>query len=141
MDYTINPLTKRKIKVNGPIYRKLVKSGIIENSAQVNQFTIFDNPNLRSWMLRNNIQTIQPSTLIPLKVLLNVYNQYTSSLSLSPSPSPSSSIIKQLCQMVSKKDLKTFIDQNNITKINENTPLPFAIVMGPTVFAHLLEDS
>ncbi|MEO0236749.1 MAG: hypothetical protein ABIN35_00755 [candidate division WOR-3 bacterium] len=102
-------------------------------------------------MLRNNIQTIQPSTLIPLKVLLNVYNQYTSSPSLSPSlsptqsqtesPSPSPSIIKQLCQMVSKKDLKTFIDQNNITKINENTPLPFAIVMGPTVFAHLLEDS
>jgi hypothetical protein len=88
-------------------------------------------PILRSWLV-NNIEKLQPTTMIPVGVLIATYNQFTQN-SLK-----NSTIFRQLSEIVGSENLKAYMKSKNLKKLTLHTELPFAIIMGPDVFKQII---
>ena len=95
---------------------------------------IMDNPILVNWLNKQKIIDLQPTTLIPLGIILDSYEQYSCNLKIGKS----SKIDDRVIEMIYSQDLKTYMRQNNLRKIDLSTKMPFAMIMGPDVFKQLL---
>lgn len=164
MEYIVNPLTGRKIKVNGKIYNDLVNQsggnpillalpplsklaipgGLTLASYVANKYlkdqegggdvmNMLDNKILQAWLKEKHIKTVQPNTLIPIGVLLAIYNQSTGHQT-----DDRKTIMKQISEIVNKDDLHKFMKSKKLTKLDQYTELPFATIMGPSVFSQII---
>lgn len=177
MEKIVNPLTGRKIKINGKIYKELVKKSVLTQNRIIksqqggnpmlmslppltdlvipggltiasylsnkylkkqtgggNNINIIDNNILQVWLKSNHKTELQPSTLIPAGVLLAVYNQ-----SIDQPINNKNTTHKQISELVNHEDLHKFMKYKRITKLDQHTELPFAIIMGPSIFTQYVQ--
>jgi hypothetical protein len=94
--------------------------------------TLLNNEILGKWLKMKKISMVQPDTLIPAGIICAVYYDY---IKITPPEKP---IIEHIEYMVNASDLKSYMHTHKIKQLIPQTLLPFAIVMGPSVFHQLL---
>jgi hypothetical protein len=178
MDFIVNPLTGRKIKVNGRVYKQMMKqtsknpkqeggnpllmvlpsladlvipAGLTVASCTAqkyfkpqkgggheneSRYNILTNPILQSWLRENHIKEVLPSTMIPIKVLIEVYNQYSNH-----SLESHDTIHQKMLEMIDPEDLVLYMKQHHLKNLTLQTPIPFAALMGADVFKQLINHT
>jgi acyl CoA:acetate/3-ketoacid CoA transferase len=90
--------------------------------------TLISHPQLNTW-LKGNDQSLSAYMLVPLGLLKKVYQSYGQ---LEQPP--------RLVEMVEENDVRQYMRHQGITHINAQTQLPYAIVMGPSVFHQVVME-
>lgn len=93
---------------------------------------IIDNSVLHSYL---NGKPVAPNTLIPTNTLLSVLNTHLNQKNINKS-----SIESQLHNFVSKEDLEKYKKKKHLMSIKSETKIPFAIIMGPSVFNQYVDE-
>uniref|UniRef100_A0A6C0BK83 Uncharacterized protein n=1 Tax=viral metagenome TaxID=1070528 RepID=A0A6C0BK83_9ZZZZ len=156
-----NPLTGRKVVVGGKTYQQLLQQGVIRNSREEPSHManlaipsdltrtmapcqkgggnggngcLLEHPQLREWQQQQKITDLLPTTLVPAKVILQVYYEF---IDKTP-PHNAITIADQLERLVDSTDWQKYVKQHHMKNVTTQTPVPFAILMGPTVFKQLM---
>jgi hypothetical protein len=82
---------------------------------------MIDNPILNKWLKDNNVEKVAPITLLPVGILMAIYDYGTKNNS-------------KVYDIVDKDDLRTYMKYNKISELTSQSLLPFAVVMGPNIF-------
>jgi len=100
---------------------------------------------LGRWLSENGIQTLLPTTLLPLGLIFVLYMAYRRYVTTEPvasgtgtgetrAPEAKVSSKPTITDMGRKKDLKRYMTLRGIHKLNPDTKFPFALAMGPETF-------
>lgn len=97
---------------------------------------IMNNPILNQWIDENHVTHLSGETLIPIKVLIEIYNYYTGL----GNTHTHKTIRQQLFDMVNEADLKKYLHDQQIRQLTLQTKIPFAALMGADVFKQLIHQ-
>lgn len=125
----INPLTGRRIIPGSKKFHSLNRHGITlqildGKGIKSHSSQLTNHPQLHQWLKG---KLLSPQTLIPVGLLKKVYQSYAQ---LAQPP--------KLIDLVDEEDLRRYMQEHDIKRINAQTLLPYAVVMGPSVFHQIV---
>ena len=94
---------------------------------------------LGKWLNEKGIAFLTPNTLIPLGLAFILYMAYRR-YALTNEPEAKLSAKPNIYDMADRKDLKRYARANSIRSLDPDTPVPFALAMGPRVFKQYVDE-
>lgn len=91
--------------------------------------SLLNNKILTSWINFHKIKDLSQSTMIPIGILIKIYDQYSGHVI-----DFSNTLEKQVSQIIGSRMLKLYMEDRKITQLSPYTMFPFALIMGDDVF-------